>query len=180
MILAFTGPKTVGKTTLGTALAEALDIPVVVLSFAEPLRRMLSALGVDHTALYVEKEAPIRGIGKSGRELLQSLGTEWGRSMVHPEIWLWAMDKQIGRARANAMANGETDLLILIDDCRFANEAEYIGSRGGYVLGLRRQGVDYTGEHITERPISAQLIHHWIDCDNIPTAVQSCRQYLRI
>ena len=45
-ILALTGPKMVGKSTVANAIADAADVPTHIMSFADPMRSMLLALGV--------------------------------------------------------------------------------------------------------------------------------------
>ena len=91
-IIALTGPKQVGKTTVANAIANYLDpfIHSQVVSFATPMRAMLLAMGIDESNLNNPslKETPIEGINKSARQLLQTLGTDWGRNMINDNIWL--------------------------------------------------------------------------------------------
>ena len=83
-LIALTGPKQVGKSTVATAIADTLDAETHILSFADPMRAMLQAMGVDLLSLVDQskKESPIAGIGKSPRHLMQTLGTDWGRGMI--------------------------------------------------------------------------------------------------
>lgn len=65
------------------------------------------------------------------RRLMQTLGTEWGREHVHPDIWIqmWAqcakryMDRGVG---------------VCVDDLRFANEALTIRNMGGEIWKVIR------------------------------------------
>ena len=61
------------------------------MAFADPLYQCISTItGLPVARLKARdvKEAVIPHLGKSPRQMLQSLGTEWGRGMVHDEIWI--------------------------------------------------------------------------------------------
>jgi hypothetical protein len=159
-IIALTGPKTVGKTTVANAIADNVDKVVYIMSFAEPMRAMLQAIGVDSLYLLHQsfKEKPIEGLGKSARELLQTLGTEWGRGMVSENIWLWAMSKKIDEAKSDGVD------IVVIDDCRFNNEADWVSNLGGSVIRLERDGHAYGEDgHASEQPIDESKID--LTCD---------------
>jgi hypothetical protein len=65
-----------------------------------------------------QKEQPVEWLGgKSPRQLLQSLGTDWGRDMVSATIWIDAMQRLIAEQSSD---------VIIIDDCRFDNEAQMV------------------------------------------------------
>jgi hypothetical protein len=149
-LIALTGPKQVGKSTVATAIADTLDAETHILSFADPMRAMLQAMGVDLLSLVDQskKESPIAGIGKSPRHLMQTLGTDWGRGMIDENIWLWSMQHRIDIAKEQGAQ------VIVIDDCRFDNEADFITNQGGTVVLLRRDGIDYGSDsHASEQPI---------------------------
>ena len=176
-IIALTGPKGVGKTTIAEALAWSLhDMGKnpQILSFAGPIRNMIRALGVRGDYTTKGKERPIEGLGKSMRYIMQTLGTEWGRETINEEIWLWAMDQQIQReidkAARDPFMEGK-ELVIIIDDCRFDNEAAFINDRGGHVIELCREGVSYTGEHSSEQGISTRYIRGLLDCQSVDASV---------
>ena len=100
------------------------------ISFAKPLYEAVAAI-TGLTVLELQdrrnKETPIDWIGKSPRELLQLLGTEFGRNMIHPDIW-------VRRAMRDA---GEK---CVVTDVRFDNEAEAIREAGGFVFEITRPG----------------------------------------
>jgi hypothetical protein len=159
-IIALTGPKTVGKTTVANAIADNVDKIVYIMSFAEPMRAMLESIGVESINLHHPslKESPIEGLGKSARELLQTLGTEWGRGMVGENIWLWAMSKKIEEAKSDGVD------IVVIDDCRFDNEADWVSNLGGSVIRLERDGHEYGEDgHASEQPIDESKID--LTCD---------------
>lgn len=69
--------------------------------------------------------------GVTPRELLQTLGTDWGRNMVHPDLWV-----RLGMAKAKReLARGRA---VVIDDVRFLNEAEAIRAAGGVMVQIKR------------------------------------------
>jgi hypothetical protein len=81
------------------------------------------------------KEVPLPGLGRSPRELAQTLGTEWGRALVHPDVWVIACER--GLRAAGVLG---TDRPIVIPDTRFPNEAKWIRAQGGFVLHVIRPG----------------------------------------
>jgi len=113
------------------------------------------------------KEKPLEWLGgKSPRQLLQSLGTDWGRDMVSETIWIDAMRRMI---------SDQSFDVIIIDDCRFENEAQMVRDMGGIVVGLERDGIAYTGEHKSETPVPADAI---IDASVVDLAVDAIEQLL--
>lgn len=126
-IIAFKGKGGSGKST---AAAYLIDKGYGKTSFAEPLRRMLRALGVTDDELVGSlKESPCTALsGRSPRVALQLLGTEWGRAL-DSDFWT-----NIWRARAKSvLARG---IGVVVDDCRFPNEAEAVRAMGGYVIEI--------------------------------------------
>ena len=167
-IIALTGPKGVGKTTIAKEI-EARDWQNrCILSFADPLRRMMSQLiPMSLMTDPDQKEKPLEWLGgKSPRQLLQSLGTDWGRDMVSETIWIDAMRRMI---------SDQSFDVIIIDDCRFENEAQMVRDMGGIVVGLERDGIAYTGEHKSETPVPADAI---IDASVVDLAVDAIEQLL--
>lgn len=125
-----------GKSKLANYLS-VYDYKTV--SFARPLKLMvrvlLSNLGyppelVDRF-MNEAKEEPIPNLGVSARHLLRTLGTEWGRDCVHPEVWnrCWRVSVQ------RHFNNGHH---VVVDDLRFPNEAELIRQVGGQLWRLDR------------------------------------------
>jgi len=132
-----------GKTSVADLLIEHQRV-----AFAAPLKRavcnMLHDLGVAgvHYA-YTDKEAIIPELGVSGRHMMQTLGTEWGRACIHPDFWV-----MIARAKAERiMKDGRS---VVIDDVRFPNEAAMIRNLGGELWRIERPGVSYSGNHSSE------------------------------
>jgi hypothetical protein len=160
-IIALTGAKGVGKTSIAKQIASRDSESRCILSFADPLRRMMAQLiPMDAMTDPAQKEQPVEWLGgKSPRQLLQSLGTDWGRDMVSATIWIDAMRKLIAE---------QTFGTIIIDDCRFENEAQMVQDMGGFVILLHREGVNYTHEHVSEVPIT--FTNMLIDAGDIKSA----------
>src|SRR4051812_35641591 len=90
-IIGITGQARSGKDTLAGALIEIAESGVKM-SFADPLRAFVSTVtGVPHAELVdgPKKEAPLTEFGgRSPRQMMQTLGTEWGRDLIHADIWI--------------------------------------------------------------------------------------------
>lgn len=142
------GPQGAGKSSVARAAADMIcgsGQSAVVVSFARPLKVMIMALldevGIDQETanrmVYGDwKEVPIPQIGgATARHLMRTLGTEWGRNQIHPDLW-----EQIGMGRSIA------DYTIF-DDVRFENEIRAIASYSGMIFEVQRHGAEYSTEH---------------------------------
>lgn len=159
-IIALTGPKTVGKSTIAHQLVDDCFYYTKIVSFADPIREMLRTMGVADEYLTDPnlKETPIPGINQSARHLMQTLGTEWGRNIINNQIWLWAMDRVVEKAERSKLS------AIIIDDCRFENEADWVHQNGGIVCRVHRDGYEYGSDtHSSEKPICLSKID--LHCD---------------
>ena len=141
MIVGFCGLAGSGKTTAAEALIKRGFVGV---PFAAPLKRMFAALigrppGVDVRA-WAETPHPLLS-GKTPRQALQTLGTEWGREQIGPDfrVRLWA---------AEAVNHPH----VVADDVRFPNEAAAIRQVGGAVIRIDRDGAGSAsgGDHVSE------------------------------
>lgn len=96
------------------------------LSFAEPLRSMIGAmlssagLTYDKAFFYMNegKELDLPVIGKSFRYLARTLGTEWGRELVHSDIWVKIAEERL----IEQLSKGA----VCVDDMRFWNEFDLL------------------------------------------------------
>jgi hypothetical protein len=120
-----------------------------VVGFADPLYRMLSAmLGMPEADLRsrTQKDGVVPVLGRTVRELLQTLGTEWGRNMVCEDVWVRLAGERVKQLEE------EGATAIALCDVRFENEAEWIRARGGEVWHVIRPGVARQ-EHCSESGI---------------------------
>jgi hypothetical protein len=133
-----------GKTFTATVLAHQGFHPV---SFAEPLKRMamtfLRDFGYreDEAAklVWVDKHKLIPEIGITARQLLQRLGTEFGRQQIADDVWIRCWEARI---------KGHDQ--VVTDDVRFLNEAEAVKAAGGQLWMIRRPYAEHDGAHISE------------------------------
>lgn len=111
--------------------------------FAAPIKQMLKVgLGLTDAQLDGdEKAVPLGDYGGcSPRTLMQTLGTEWGRRMIHSDIWASAWKRHVATL----------DGLVAVDDLRFPNEAAAIRDMGGVIWRVYRPGL-VTMDHASER-----------------------------
>lgn len=133
-----------GKTTVANMLQEQGFARV---PFAAPLKRMacefLESLGYPEgeaaRLVFFDKHVVIPEVGVTVRHMLQTLGTEWGRACLHPDVWVRCWEAQADRYE-----------LVVADDVRFPNEAAAIRRRGGVVWQVVWPDVLHIGDHVSE------------------------------
>jgi hypothetical protein len=124
-IIVAIGPALGGKSTLCKHIAG-----YETFSFASPLYDMLSIVAgpqvVDTARRNNEKSEPLEVLcGKSLRQGLQTLGTEWGRELIGEDVWVeHLLRRSSGFPR------------IAIDDLRFPNEYNTMLNRGAIFVRL--------------------------------------------
>jgi hypothetical protein len=144
-IVAFTGLAGSGKSTAAAYLVERHGFQRV--RFAGPLKAMMVALGCTHEQIDgSEKETPCDLLGgKTPRHAMQTLGTEWGRNLITPDLWI--------RAWQNAVAKVPAGVPVVVDDCRFPNEAEAVRFAGGVIVRIERPGAGTASVHASEQHV---------------------------
>lgn len=154
-LIGIAGRAGAGKNTVAEMIPGA-----AVFGFADPLYAGLAAmLGVPENILRNRrnKDTPLKWLGKSPRELMQALGTEWGRGMVAQDLWL-----RIAKQRIETYGG-----TIVFSDVRFDNEAEWIRNQGGEVWlveGEPKTSIGFdAADHVSESGISPALIDRVID-----------------
>lgn len=132
-----------GKTRIAQALEERHHF--IRLPFAGPIKEMARAFGLLSSELMGElKEEPCAALcGRTPRQFMQWLGTEFGREMIGPDVWVNAWRRGLARHLEDALVDG-APLRIVSDDVRFANEAGTIRALGGKVIRLTRPGAGST------------------------------------
>lgn len=91
-------------------------------------------LEVDQDSIKISK------IELTPRMLMQLLGTEFGRDMVHPNLWVNALMTKYKRQK------------WLVTDVRFFNEAKAIKDRGGILIRVDRDS-DSKDSHVSENEL---------------------------
>jgi hypothetical protein len=124
---------------------------------ADPIKEMIHVgFGIDPSDPYwvKHKEDPIPAFGgRSPRYLWQTLGTEWGRQLVAPDIWL-----TIARGRLLERGAG-----MVISDIRFENEATWVRNLGGIIIHIRRNTAPAINAHVSESGVMVHEIDKVVD-----------------
>jgi hypothetical protein len=167
-IIGLTGKAGSGKTTVADWVLRTHG-KAYKHSFAAPLKTMTRNL-IDYAkpknwpltgAAYVNrpeyKEVPIPFFfDMTARHIMQTLGTEWGRNIMGEDFWIRIMETKLERyATPTRKKQGDRPTLTtIIDDLRFANEADMVRRRGGVVIQVIRPGTQKAtavDSHASER-----------------------------
>lgn len=151
-VVALAGPIGAGKSTVAEML------PGLHVQWADPLYAAVAAmLGVSVEWLRDRrnKDTVIEWLGVTPRYLLQTGGTEWGRDMVHPELWVKLADRRI----VSAAAAGHDTFAVC--GTRFLNEAALARQYGGEVWWVDPGIVVTKASHRSDLLLTAD------DCDRV-------------
>lgn len=152
-IIAIVGAAKAGKSTVAETLN---NLGFEKMSFAAPLKEMLSAMGLDYEKdlAGADKEKPNALLcGKTPRHAMQTLGTEW-RDMIDKRLWSNIMQHRINIILTHPPKPGLPHL-IYIDDCRFEHEVEMLKAFNATFWRVRRPEV--------EPPIATIVMsRHWL------------------
>ncbi len=146
MLIGLTGRAGAGKDTAANYMAEVHRFMPV--AFATPLRQMLEVgfgLTTEHFTT-ANKNTVIDWLGRSPRQLMQTLGTEWGRSHVGSTVWVDLAAREL---------DSLDGLDVVFTDVRFENEAAMIRERGGVLIRLARATAP-VHSHVSEAGIKLQ------------------------
>lgn len=143
MIIGLTGYAGSGKSTAARHLVERHGFTLV--KFAGPLKSMMRALGLGEREIEGDlKEVPHRLLGgRTPRHAMQTLGTEWGRNLIHSNLW-------VNAAMASAHAVLDQGGRVVFDDVRFPNEVEAVRAAGGMIFEIWRPGIARASGHASE------------------------------
>lgn len=141
-LVALTGAAGSGKSTATKFLVERHGYTLV--KFAGPLKAMCRAVGLSQEQIEGDlKEEPCVWLqGKTPRFFMQQLGTQFGRDIIGKDFWteLWVRSVNLLLAEQRR---------VVVDDCRFPNEAEAIRQLGGIIIKLEGRG-GIAGHHASE------------------------------
>lgn len=135
MVMAFSGKARSGKSTSAHAL-KSLDERCVVLSFAQELKRMVMEQFPEVTAEHIARKSDIVTLGGKPihvRQLLIEFGSMYRR--ICPDFWVM----KLWRSAVPHLNNGG---IILIDDLRYKNEANFLTKMGAHLIRVNRPGVE--------------------------------------
>jgi len=152
ILIGLTGRAQSGKDSV----ADYLEVQhgFIGMAFADPIKNALDVMFGEDVDDGRDKEAVIDWIGKSSRELMQTLGTEWGRQMIHHDLWVRCLE----RALAENLDTNDPHPIV-ITDVRFENEARWIRERGGKIWLIRRPDAAPARPHPSEDGIPEHLLN---------------------
>lgn len=149
-----------GKDTVADVFVRLAEFELR--KFADPLYDMLAAgwgTSRDMLDMWKRQNALLPATGVTVRHALQTLGTEWGRQMMHENVW-----SNICAARIDASQNAYGDLFqqrFVISDLRFMNELRLMRARYHtrcFVIGIERPDAEGSGMvHASEQDIQMLL-----------------------
>lgn len=119
-VVALIGPAQAGKTTVASQLVSTYQH--TRFRMADKLKAMIGLLGCERRHIDGEdKELPLNILcGKTTRHAMQTLGTDWARRLIHPDIW--------AVQTANTIAESNV-VQAVVDDVRFPNELSALKHR---------------------------------------------------
>lgn len=156
-IVGLTGLKGSGKDTAAKVLkAAGFEEVKMAAGLKGMIRSFLYYQGVD--SLIVERmiEGDLKEIeteylgGKSPRQFMQLLGTEFGRDLIHPDLWVNAWKRRVASVDK-----------VITTDIRFPNEAQALTEAGGKLYRIERDtdvnvySLHESEKHIPNLPVEA-------------------------
>jgi hypothetical protein len=141
--VAFTGVAGSGKSTAAQYLVEHHGYTRA--RFAGPLKDMMRVIGLTEDEIEGHlKEKPCNLLqGKTPRHAMQTIGTQWGRDCIGPYFWIRLWRERVLEVTSQAGR-------VVVDDCRFPNEAAAIRKLGGDIFKIEGRG-GIAGSHASEQ-----------------------------
>jgi hypothetical protein len=153
-LLGFTGRAGHGKSAAADIILQN-HVNVLKFSFAQPLKKMFFELiretlprnpssHPNRPSDYIRnrelKEEPMAFLGGfTPRQIMQTLGTEWGREALHKDFWVGIAAARVERTLGHSYRRSKRITInIIFDDVRFENEAQMIRAFGGEVVHVIR------------------------------------------
>lgn len=173
MIIGLVGYKGSGKDTIANVLCDHHHFRN--LKFAQPLKDMFRTFlrfrDVDEFSIerMIEgdlKETPFDVLfGHTPRHFMTTLGDEWGRQLIHPDIWVQTVVAEAQKQNS------------VFSDVRYPNEVSNIKQAGGVVVRINRKDLVPDKSHVSEQHIDTLVVDH--DMYNDFTSADELRKYAR-
>lgn len=174
--IAFCGRSGAGKDTAAEILSKHLNFRQY--AFADPVKQAVEAAFPLFNFAKYGKNDVIPKIGKSKRQLWQTLGTEWGREMVYENIWVDALLRKLRRVQEMHPNHSPN---FVVTDARMENEISALLSEGFHVIKVVRSVntlSDDTRDHKSENGVDHLFCHEVLHNDG--TLVELEDKLLRI
>lgn len=162
LLIACSGYAQAGKDTVGNYLVK--EYGYTRMAFADKLREGLLLLNptVQMQEEYYPLQTLVTNLGweiakttvPEVRSLLQRFGTDVGRALVGPDIWIKLLFR-----------DWDEEMPIVITDCRFPNEAKGTLLRGGRVIRINREGYRPINAHPSEQALDAYDFDAYLNND---------------
>lgn len=155
-VIGLTGPIGSGKGEVAKIL---MGHGFVSIGFADPLKEGLRAILDEPRETYedrVLKEAVIDDLGLSRRELMKSIGHDWGRNLIPGGIWIRLMQRRLPKL----LASGAD---VVIHDVRYENWADLVRDHGVmcHIDNPRVERQDHGSEAALEfKPGDMAILNH--------------------
>lgn len=171
-IIGLTGCARSGKDTAAEGLRQ---VGWVRIGFADAVRQMALAIdplvtmagGLRLRALVDEVGWEEAKQNPDVRRLLQNIGTEAGREVIGENVWVDIVARKIRAAELSGIPG------VVITDCRFPNEIEFIKNSGGHVVRIVRPGVGPVNGHASETAADGIDADWTLDNDGTPEELQT-------
>lgn len=154
IVIGLHGFKRTGKSTVAKRLVERWGF--VEIAFADPIKRGLRAMfGLSEADFTVDrKEAPHDKLGgRSPRTAMQTLGTEWGRTVLGETIWVQAAERAL-----HAKLELGHDRFVF-SDVRYGCEARWLREAlNGQCWLIQNPRVRPQGEHSSEQGVDLRYL----------------------
>lgn len=136
VVVGISGKIGAGKSCACESIRAAFPAETVVRNFADRLKEEVALhLGIDVALCYSHdgKNTFLPDYGITLGEFLQ----QWGTRLrgLHPEIWVLAVQSYIDVCVAQK-TDDDAQLIVVIGDCRFLNEVQWIRRVGGTTIRL--------------------------------------------
>ncbi|MCW2242254.1 nucleoside/nucleotide kinase family protein [Azospirillum canadense] len=155
IVIALTGLAGSGKSTVADRLTAMYGFRRE--KFAGPLKDMMRAFGLSEDEIEGDRKEVSSDLlcGATPRHAMRTLGTEWGRMLIHPDLWASAWRRRASTGR------------VVADDCRFLNEATAVRTLGGTIVRIERPGLA-AAAHVSEQEMSGIVPDETIVNDGSP------------
>lgn len=159
MMIGLVGKARCGKSSVADILVNEFGYQKFPMAGAIRKAILIALPFLEAKYLNTEKEVEIPELKVTGRQLLQSMGHDWGRGN-NRDMWIKAHRYEIDLMKIDFRK-------VVVDDVRYDNEMDYIHRRGGRIIGVDRpymEGVktDSWREHPSEAGVNIDKIDHWI------------------
>jgi hypothetical protein len=143
-----------GKSTVSDIYSNELNADVF--AFADPLKEIAAIFGFSRESLYgtqVQKATPDPYWGISPREFLQKFGSEICRDELPKVIPNMKLTYSVWIHLAQRHISSSQKEVIIMSDCRFADEVAMIRRIKGNIILIERPGIEKKEDHKSERDI---------------------------